>query len=84
MGHHRGDATSRITILSESVMVGKKCQPHDYHLAYEIDHWNIIEGMVTVYYKNGLIMEVTRINPKNEPEIVKLTMRHFYLSETDR
>lgn len=55
----RLDATKCITVISESLSLTEKST---VRLPYGIDHWNIIEGMITIYYKNGLIMEVTRVN----------------------
>ncbi len=63
----RLDAVSSMTVCSESKTSGLKWlngtieKTVDLHFPYKIDHWNLIDGMITIYYTNGLIMEVTRI-----------------------
>jgi hypothetical protein len=32
-----------------------------YTVAAEIDHWNLIDGLITIYYKTGYEMEISRI-----------------------
>jgi hypothetical protein len=27
----------------------------------KIDHWNIMDGLITIYYEDGLEMEISRI-----------------------
>lgn len=56
----RLDAVSSMTVCSDSKSSNSNVKG-DLHFPYEIDHWNIVDGVITVYYKNGLIMEVTRI-----------------------
>jgi hypothetical protein len=54
----RFDASLHLTIISESFNTKNKT----IRLPFEIDHWNIFEGMVTIYYKCGCLLEVSRIN----------------------
>jgi len=60
------DATSHITILEKSFIVGKTYQNNSlgqcYHIIKDIDHWNIIEGLITIYYIDGYYMEISRIH----------------------
>jgi len=60
------DASKHSTILSESV-VRYKDKPssefiNHYAIPEEIDHFNIIEGMITLYYRNGFYLEISRVN----------------------
>lgn len=59
----RLDAVSSMTVLSDSIITGSKkiYKERDLHFPYTIDHWNLSDGIITIYYDNGLIMEVTRI-----------------------
>jgi hypothetical protein len=57
----RLDAVSSMTVCSESKTKGTINGTVDLHFPYNIDHWNLIDGIITIYYDNGLIMEVTRI-----------------------
>lgn len=56
---HRIDATQTMTVINTTT-TGKNAD--NIRIVSEIDHWNIIEGMVTIYYKSGSIMEISRIN----------------------
>jgi hypothetical protein len=56
----RLDAVSSMTVCSESKSSISNVTG-DLHFPYKIDHWNLIEGIITIYYTNGLVMEVTRI-----------------------
>jgi hypothetical protein len=56
---HHFDATQHITIITTSLN-GKESDK--IRLTAEIHHWNIIDGMVTIYYTSGSYMEITRIN----------------------
>jgi len=50
------DATIQQTIISKSYK-----ESDTIRWPQEIDHWNIIEGMITIYYKNGCYIEITRV-----------------------
>lgn len=55
----RVDATGILTVVSTSESHKEKdC----IRLVSDIDHWNIIDGLVTIYYTNGNILEITRYN----------------------
>jgi hypothetical protein len=55
-----------MTIISSSFVTGvnysKDSKGNDLHIPEEIDHWNIFEGMVTIYYKSGFFIEIVRIH----------------------
>lgn len=53
------DSTKEITIIS---LCNGTCEKNVIRLLDRIDHWNIFAGMVTVYYKSGCLIEITRIN----------------------
>ena len=57
------DASRNITILSESQVLekGKDFKLHEFHIPEAIDHFNIYEGLITIYYKNDCFLEVSRI-----------------------
>jgi hypothetical protein len=61
------DASRHITILSESVIDVKLnvtkdiADLHDVIIAEAIDHFNIFEGMVTIYYRSGDYIEITKL-----------------------
>lgn len=55
----RLDATSNITIIGYST----NCKTSEYlRLVDEIDHWYLMDGMITIYYRSGCYMEITRLN----------------------
>lgn len=59
------DASNHITTLYESY-VSTKTYPQGargetIHIAELIDHWNIIDGCITIYYKNGCELEIIRV-----------------------
>lgn len=60
------DACNSMTILSESIVTtGLQLQskkPITINIPETIDHWNIIEGLITIYYNSGYIMEIQRIH----------------------
>lgn len=53
------DACRTITILYESESDQKKMS--DQILTEKIDHFNLIEGMITIHYTSGAFVEITRI-----------------------
>ena len=56
------DATSQLTFISSSQSwyeSKKLCR--SLHLPFELDHWNIMDGLVTIYYKCGCLMEISRL-----------------------
>lgn len=58
------DATKNITILFECRKVLKDqtatLKAFDVHIPEKIDHFNIIDGMITIYYEDGNYLEITR------------------------
>jgi hypothetical protein len=59
------DACRSMTIMSHSYIVDKNNSTtgpgNDYHLAESMDHFNMFEGLITIYYKSGFYMEINRI-----------------------
>jgi hypothetical protein len=61
------DASRHITVLSESevtINLGpSKDKPNNKDLVItdKIDHFNIFEGMITIYYSSGGYIEITKI-----------------------
>lgn len=57
------DASRNITVLSESIVFenDKTWKNLEFHIPETIDHFNIFEGLVTIYYKNGCFLEISRI-----------------------
>lgn len=53
------DASRNITILSDSTIDEKKIG--DVHIPEKIDHFNIFEGLITIYYQSGYYLEVQRL-----------------------
>jgi len=60
------DACKSMTILSHSYIQTKTYKRGDpgetYSIPEKIDHFNIFEGMITIYYTSGFEMEITRIH----------------------
>ena len=54
------DASRHITILL-NVMIDK-LKTRDVHIPEKIDHFNIFEGIITIYYISGYFMEISRFN----------------------
>lgn len=60
------DASSHITVLSESECnfnLGPskdKSENKDIVITENIDHFNIFEGMTTIYYRSGGYIEITK------------------------
>jgi len=41
----------------------KKGDPGEtYTIPEKINHWNLMEGLITIYYDSGFEMEIARIN----------------------
>jgi hypothetical protein len=55
----RLDVSNILTIISTSVT---NKESDNIRLLDCIDHWNIIDGMITIYYESGAVMEITRAN----------------------
>jgi hypothetical protein len=57
------DATRNITVISrcEVNIENRKLDIDDLHIPIKIDHFNICEGMVTIYYQDGHFLEISRI-----------------------
>jgi hypothetical protein len=57
------DACRSMTIISESFLYFSDKKPFDYtyHCPWNLEHSNIIEGIITLYYKHGYFMEISRI-----------------------
>jgi hypothetical protein len=59
------DATNKSTALYGFSFVGlkefKQKEFQCYTMPAEIDHWNLIDGLITIYYKSGFEMEISRI-----------------------
>jgi len=51
------DATQNLTIISLSDSLSEK---YAIRWQKEIDHWNIFENMITIYYKDSSFVEVTK------------------------
>ena len=49
--------SSEVDILNNGVLK----PAGNIHLAESLDHFNVFEGVVTIYYENGDYMEVTRV-----------------------
>jgi hypothetical protein len=62
---HHMDATNKTTALYGFTIVGlkgmNKKEFECYTMPAEIDHWNLIDGLITIYYKTGFEMEISRI-----------------------
>lgn len=58
------DATSKMTILYTSEPGSQDKKPFIERFPFEIDHWNIFAGMITIYYKCGCYMEVSHCQHK--------------------
>lgn len=59
------DAVSSHTVIHYIEKVGKKRFNNQYQLMFvipeQIDRWNIMDGLITIYYKNGFVIEIGRI-----------------------
>jgi hypothetical protein len=59
------DACNSMTILSHSYVqskIYKKGDPGEtYTIPEKINHWNLMDGLITIYYTSGFEMEITRI-----------------------
>jgi hypothetical protein len=55
----RFDATKHITVIGRATNYK---EPENLRLIEEIDHFNLMEGMITIYYRSGAYMEITRLN----------------------
>lgn len=60
------DASNHITILSESETQFEDNKVIEYKsrevIPDKIDHFNIFGGMITIYYKSGCFIEISRIS----------------------
>ena len=52
------DATKNITIISQSSRINES---EIIRLTTEIDHFNIFSGMITIYYRSGCFIEITKL-----------------------
>jgi len=63
---HHLDATERVTVLSRVSFKHNEVLKTDitdiYTIPVRIDHWNIVDGLITIYYSTGFEMEISRIN----------------------
>ena len=61
---HRIDSTRRMTIISTSEThfssEERESEKNNIRFISKVDHFNIIAGMVTIYYENGSFLEITR------------------------
>ena len=57
------DITKKLTVLSEcEIQIGvNQNTVSNKILVGDIDHWNIFENMITLYYQNGETVEITKI-----------------------
>ena len=57
------DACKSITILSDCTVHVDGLEFHEEEVsqAEQIDHFNIVAGLITIYYKNGSYMEISRL-----------------------
>jgi hypothetical protein len=56
------DASKHITVINESESF-KEHERFDWlRLPFEIDHFNVVEGLITIYYSNGYEMEISRVD----------------------
>lgn len=57
------DGTTSHTFLHDVQKVGNKTIIQAlYCVPATIDRWNMVDGLVTIYYKTGFCMEISRIN----------------------
>lgn len=58
------DSTKNITVLSEcEIKIGvDQLDTTELIIPEKIDHFNIYEGMITIYYQCGKTIEITRFN----------------------
>lgn len=55
------DCTKSITILSEcEINIANPNNLKDLIIPDQIDHFNVFECMITIYYKSGHYIEITR------------------------
>jgi hypothetical protein len=55
----RLDATNNITVIASAT--NNKTSEY-IRLIENIDHWYLMDGMITIYYRSGCYMEITRVN----------------------
>ncbi len=56
------DATKRLTcIYAAEIVESNKTRYCDFFLTEHIERFNIIDGLVTVYYQSGAFIEISRI-----------------------
>jgi hypothetical protein len=58
------DASRNMTIISESTayIPGKEYVNHsDYYICDKLDHFNIFQGLITLYYKSGAFVEISKV-----------------------
>jgi len=51
------DATQHLTVVSLSESFKEK---HTIRWPKEIDHWNIFHNLITIYYKDGSFLEISK------------------------
>jgi hypothetical protein len=60
--HHLDAVNSHTLLIQTNEVNGRKCFVDQFCIMEKIDHWNIMDGLITIYYNNGLKMEISRIN----------------------
>lgn len=57
------DVTSRVTHFYNARFTADDSRHYEEHfiIPAAIDHYNMIDGLLTLYYKNGFFVEVRRI-----------------------
>ena len=59
------DASAHLTTLSNTIFK-RPGQSDKFYKLYvipaKIDHWHLMDGLITIYYTSGFEMEITRIN----------------------
>ena len=60
------DVTNRETIFYSSFIIGKTYPQGqagtDYHCIKHLNHWHIMDGLITLFYDDGYCLEINRIN----------------------
>ena len=60
------DITNRTTVFFNAYALNKTYSEGEsgaqFCIPCEIDHWCIMDGIVTIYYKTGFELEISRIN----------------------
>ena len=54
------DVCNSSTIIGRTYRPGE--DPSNYYFTEKVDHFSLMDGMITVYYESGYEMEITRIN----------------------